>query len=216
MVKPEGPKPEATNPQPVKPEGTKPEVVKPEGPKPEATTSQPPPASRIKLNAQVDRPDDPTYQKGESVSIKLDADRDCYLAVYNIDATGKVALLFPNRFTADNHVTGGQSVTIPPPGAVWEWGLLGPAGEEQIWILASEKEPASFPGQDEFKQRFPEVSSSPDNFARAMFVREKPAQAVGDEKPEDTWTSMIMVRLYVEVKDTKRLKPTGPAAAPAQ
>src|SRR5581483_152985 len=64
------------------------------------------------VRASVDHPDGKYYQ-GDALSISVKCGIDAYLYVVYQQADGKNFQIFPNSQQSDNHVRGGQAVTIP-------------------------------------------------------------------------------------------------------
>lgn len=66
----------------------------------------------VRLSLSVDRGPGSTYSGGEDVVVSLRADRDCHVAIYNIDSAGQVVLLFPNETVRDNRIPGNRLVSL--------------------------------------------------------------------------------------------------------
>jgi hypothetical protein len=54
-----------------------------------------------------------TLVEGEKVVLRVEADRDCYLGVWQIDPQGKVTQLFPSKYDPDHLVRAGHARSIP-------------------------------------------------------------------------------------------------------
>jgi hypothetical protein len=54
-----------------------------------------------------------TLVEGQQVVLRVEADRDCYLGVWQIDPQGKVTQLFPSKYDPDHLVRAGQARSIP-------------------------------------------------------------------------------------------------------
>jgi hypothetical protein len=72
-----------------------------------------------------------SFRVGEPIELTVQAGKDGYLTVVDIDASGNVSVLFPNELDRNNFVRAGQQITFPtssmPPLAMVEpvgWGTL--------------------------------------------------------------------------------------------
>jgi hypothetical protein len=88
--------------------------------------------------------DDDTYYEGENISISFRADRNCYVAIYNIDSRGRVNLIFPLDPNDDPWVEGNRIYHIPDNYDDYDLTVSGPAGVEYLQIIAS-REPFAIP-----------------------------------------------------------------------
>ena len=66
--------------------------------------------TEIGLSVWVEKP---RPSAGDLVTIKAEADNDCFLTVVSVDGDGKATVLFPNDFETDNLVAAGKTVSIP-------------------------------------------------------------------------------------------------------
>jgi mono/diheme cytochrome c family protein len=57
---------------------------------------------------------------GDLVTVKVEADNDCYLTVISVDAAGVATVLFPNDFEPDNLISAAKPVSIPPASAPFQ------------------------------------------------------------------------------------------------
>lgn len=88
----------------------------------------------IGLNFKSDKK---SYQISEPVVLDITADKDCYLAVINLGTSGRMALLFPNKWQPNNKIEKGKTYRIPPEGSEYALKVLGPPGTELIKVIAS-------------------------------------------------------------------------------
>lgn len=95
------------------------------------------PQSGLKVTAWVDHPDK-TYVFGEHVVLNVKTDQDAYVTVLDVGTSGKVHIIFPNRYQRDNRVAAGQVVQIPDPRAGFAFQVQGPAGSELIKVIATQ------------------------------------------------------------------------------
>ncbi len=87
----------------------------------------------IWLNKQCGTP----FYTGEKALIYFQTDVDGYVTLYDIDTRGNVLVIFPNRYTPDNYVKGGQAYQIPAQRADYDLIVTGPEGIEYIEGVAS-------------------------------------------------------------------------------
>ncbi len=78
-----------------------------------------------------------SYQVSDPVYFTFSADRDCYVAIVDIGTSGKMTLLFPNKWHRDNKIEKGKSYRIPPEGSDFTYKLAGPPGTEHVKVIAS-------------------------------------------------------------------------------
>ncbi len=57
---------------------------------------------------------------GDLVTLKAEADTDCFLTLVSIDAEGKATVLFPNDFEKDNLVQAGKTISVPAADAPYQ------------------------------------------------------------------------------------------------
>lgn len=95
------------------------------------------PQSALKVDAWVDHPDK-TYVFGERVALNVKTGQDAYVTVLDVGTSGKVHIIFPNRYQRDNRVRAGQVVQIPDPQADFAFQVQGPAGAELIKVIATQ------------------------------------------------------------------------------
>ncbi len=80
--------------------------------------------------------EEPLYRIGEKIKIFFKANKDCYLAVYNIEVGGEENLLFPEP-GGNGYVKANEVYEIPRPDADFEYEITGPEGTERIILIAS-------------------------------------------------------------------------------
>ncbi len=78
-----------------------------------------------------------SYGQGEHIIVYFQANRDCYVTIYNLDTRGNVNLLFPMDHNDPIYVEGGKVYTIPDYYDEYELVVEGPPGTEYIQAVAS-------------------------------------------------------------------------------
>ncbi|MBI1924626.1 DUF4384 domain-containing protein [Candidatus Poribacteria bacterium] len=90
------------------------------------------------LFVTVDKGPGAVYVDGESLTVRVSAEIDGYIAVINIDATGEMHLLFPNAHERENFIRSGEGRQIPAPDrGDYDLAIGEPFGFETIKVFAS-------------------------------------------------------------------------------
>jgi hypothetical protein len=104
------------------------------------TTSAPAPAvagtEPLAVVAWVDHADN-TYAVGERVRLFVQANKDAYITVLNVGASGQTTVLFPNAYQTETRVAANQVVEVPSPNSGASIRVGGPTGRELIKVVAS-------------------------------------------------------------------------------
>jgi hypothetical protein len=77
------------------------------------------------------------YAEGETVSFRVRADHDCYIAVIDNQVDGAGILLFPNGFNSENYLPAGKAIDVP--GTVkhgFEIQISPPFGSDVVQVIA--------------------------------------------------------------------------------
>jgi hypothetical protein len=78
------------------------------------------------------------YRQGETIAFKVQAERDCHVAVVCHQADGTSVLLFPNAHNRDTFIPGGRVVEIPGTAkAGFEIFISPPFGSDVVQVIAS-------------------------------------------------------------------------------
>lgn len=78
-----------------------------------------------------------TFQVGDSIVFNFRSERDCYLNIVDINSSGEMTLLFPNRFHQDNFIRSGRTYRIPDETYGFCLEVQPPVGRERIYAIAS-------------------------------------------------------------------------------
>lgn len=152
------------------------------------------PKAKLKVELWLSKKDDaPSYKQQELMTISFRASEDCYVTLFNIDADGKITLIFPNTNAFNNRVEKGKTYTIPEKDADYEFAVSGAAGEEQVVAIATKEPLELVKNMNELvKNNFmPEVSKTSSEFvARSIQVKLKGS-------PEENWNA-ARVKFYLE------------------
>ena len=132
--------------------------------------------------------DKPRPVPGDLVTVKVDADHDCYLTVISVDAAGVATVLFPNDFEPDNLISTGKPVSIPPADAPFQLRFKSEGSETLLARCSTSATPPIGIEHDFERQRFTalgnwenfiedtlvteaELRASPEKAERARFAR---------------------------------------------
>ena len=91
--------------------------------------------------------DETEVTTGDAVVIKFQAERDCYVTLFNMGTSGQIAVLFPNRFYATNFVKGRKEYRIPGEFQNFVIKAQGPTGIEKLKIFATDANVPLLPEQ---------------------------------------------------------------------
>jgi hypothetical protein len=142
------------------------------------------------LEVTLDRGANATYRDGDALALRVKSERDCYLTIYNLDARGRVTLLFPNGYQTDSRVSGGEQHLVPAPAASWELRVGGEPGVESIQVIASGA-PLALCAPEAFAESpFPSLSDDAGEFlAKSVMPQLK-------EQERGKWTAAVVKFLH--------------------
>jgi hypothetical protein len=118
------------------------------------------PASDIQVSVVLDH-EDGAYAIGDTVSLQARATRDAYLTVLEVGSSGKVHIIFPNRYQQDARVSANQTVRIPSDESRFRIRVGGPAGREVVKVFAT-REPLNYFAQQRLVQDGPYYATRAD------------------------------------------------------
>lgn len=81
--------------------------------------------------------DKSAYRVGDTIAFYFQPQKDCYVTLVNINASGSITQLFPNRFHSDNRVRAGVRYRIPGQDYGFEFQVEPPGGVERVYAIAS-------------------------------------------------------------------------------
>lgn len=79
-----------------------------------------------------------SYANGEAIGYSVTSSADGYLNLFELDSTGALTLLYPNRYQQDNRVQAGKTLTFPGQGAPFQLVAGDPFGRSQVVALVSD------------------------------------------------------------------------------
>jgi hypothetical protein len=85
--------------------------------------------------------DTPKPRTGDIVTVKAEADTDCYLTIIGIDHQGVGTVLFPNEFEPDNRVRAGRVIAVPDDDSPYQMRYDSAASETILARCSSSPEP---------------------------------------------------------------------------
>ncbi|HML28654.1 MAG TPA: DUF4384 domain-containing protein, partial [Hyphomicrobium sp.] len=113
--------------------------------------------------------DKPRPVPGDLVTIKAEADNDCYLTIISVDAEGVATVLFPSDFQPDNLIKAATPVSIPPPDADFQLRYKAEGSETILGRCSTRAAPPVGIEHDFTRQRFT-VLGNWENFIRDTLV----------------------------------------------
>lgn len=124
----------------------------------------------LEVLAWVDRPEY-TYASGEEVHVFVEANKDAYITVLNVDPAGETTVLFPNRYQPDNWLAAGRTLQVPDQAAEFRIVVSGAVGTELLKVIAStERRPLLETLQMADAGPFQVVRAQPARLARSLTV----------------------------------------------
>jgi mono/diheme cytochrome c family protein len=124
--------------------------------------------SKIGLSLWIDKPHP---APDDLVTIKAEADHDCYLTVISVDARGTATVLFPNDFKHDNLISAGRAISIPGPSALFQLRYKAEGAETILGRCSTSAAPPVGIEHDFERQRFT-VLGNWENFIEDALVTE--------------------------------------------
>ena len=112
---------------------------------------------------------------GDPVAFYFKTTKDCRLTLFDVETSGKVHIIFPNKYQKDNLVKAGKDYCIPAKKARWEYRAQAPAGTELVKAIAT-LEKVTLVKKDEVKPMgpFAEVTKPQQKLARDIAITLKP------------------------------------------
>ncbi|WP_420595016.1 DUF4384 domain-containing protein [Deinococcus sp.] len=83
----------------------------------------------------------PNYNVGEKITLNVQTNQDAYVYLFNVDGSGKVDQLLPNRFASGaNFVKANTTKSFPAAGDAFTFDIAAPAGLNKVLALVSKTE----------------------------------------------------------------------------
>ena len=79
----------------------------------------------------------PSYRVGEPIRISTTVNRDAYVYLFSVDASGDVSQILPNRLSEGNFLKANTTKVFPGPGDNFTFTVDGPVGLNKVLALAS-------------------------------------------------------------------------------
>jgi len=70
------------------------------------------PNPSFSLRLRLGREGDESYHPGEKITIRFKSTRDAFVTLYNYDTSGRVKIIFPNRYSPNNFIKAGQEYKV--------------------------------------------------------------------------------------------------------
>jgi len=125
-----------------------------------------PKPTQFSIDLWMNKSEGSTYNFGEKAYFYFKANKNCYVAIYEIRPTGEMVLLFPNKYESNNYITANKTYRVPSVGASYYFKVAPPSGKYYVQIIASTQ---PFPLMIKFKQMslqftFPKISDDAQKF----------------------------------------------------
>lgn len=95
------------------------------------------------INVQIDITSGKScFKLNEEMTFSFKANTDCYVTLLHVSSDGKVSILFPNKYYAENKVKSGVTYTIPPyqdGKFLFNYRMGEPTGQEMVKIIATKE-----------------------------------------------------------------------------
>lgn len=78
----------------------------------------------------------PSYKVGDKMVVKVRANQDCNVVVFNYDSTGTLTQIFPNDYQQDGFVKSGDTVEIGGAESPFDYQISGKGGPEKVFVYA--------------------------------------------------------------------------------
>ncbi len=127
------------------------------------------------VHVAVDRADR-TYQVGDLMTVRVRSQKAGHLYLLYLQADGKTALLFPNKFHPDGRIPANSDIQVPSADSSFRFRTGEPVGNEMLKAIVSE---TPLKGEEIDLARLKDFVEVPQSRARAMFVEEVKRQESG-------------------------------------
>jgi PKD repeat protein len=114
--------------------------------------------------------DKPVYTIGESVQVNFQLSRAAYIYILDIEPTGTVRQIFPNRYDTSNHFQAGVH-RIPSPTKTYRLSVTPPTGTEWLQIVAVTTPITGVFGTLSTEVPFPVLGQSPSAWGAQLRLR---------------------------------------------
>ena len=91
------------------------------------------------LDLWIDKGNGGVYREGDKLYVNLKADRDCYVKLVYLTASGQKIVIFPNEFDKNTKIRGNRLYQIPNETAGFDFVIEPPFGAEMLIVFASTK-----------------------------------------------------------------------------
>jgi len=107
----------------------------------------------------------PRYKVGETVKVFFESNKDAYVTLVNVGTSGRITILYPNKFSPSSAVKAGRTYAVPGTGERYRLALRGPSGVELVYALLTAT-PTRFSEATFTKDAFPTVNPEAEALTR--------------------------------------------------
>ncbi|MCA1960310.1 MAG: DUF4384 domain-containing protein [Desulfomonile sp.] len=92
------------------------------------------PDFKIQIQVLGDRK---TFRVGDAIEFRFRTNKVAYVTLVDVGSSGRVHVIFPNKWNRDNKVEANRWYRVPPRRADWAFQVRGPAGVNHLKAIAS-------------------------------------------------------------------------------
>lgn len=101
------------------------------------------PNAEFKIDLWCDRKD-ANYKPGDEITFFFKTTKDCYLTLIDVTTSGKVKVLFPNKYQKNNLIKAGDTYRVPGEKAKYLYRIAKPYGNEVVKAIGTLKKIALY------------------------------------------------------------------------
>lgn len=164
------------------------------------------PLARFDVAIRLDKPT-PRYRIGEHLTLRLQAEKSCYLTIFDVGTSGNVTLLLPNRYRSDTRIEAGKAIEFPGEGDGFEYEVTGPTGVDRIVVVATlEKVDLGADDLEKYHSTRSLFKTTPADKAGARMVR-----AAEDLRrlPDDQWATDQVAFTITNAEEPPKIEPVS-------
>jgi len=140
----------------------------------------------LEVRISMDKAEGSTYSPGEKITFYFQTNKDAYVAVMDIEPTGKTNLIFPNKYQQQNFVKANTLYKIPER---YNFVVGSDRGKETVFILASTEQFTEYNAwNQEFTLKsnpYPELTTNAERDLKPMLMK----IIIVPDKPEPEWNT---------------------------
>ena len=137
----------------------------------------------------------PSYRVGDFLTLRVTADRDCYVTIFDFTTSGSIHVIFPNSLMTDNHIKADRDYVIPTEQAGFKIRVTDPPGIEKLKLFATTKKIPLF--TEDFSQE------SFRSITKGNYSPTRDLEMVVDSLEKNAWAeSQLEIRIERALRDS--------------